>query len=563
MFRITKLLAIFFLILSTNSKAQTKLIDAGDPSIAISKPFESKGTNMYYVPKFYFTTTEKIIAVIPIGGVWHPSCVIQYFDRESGELMGVHEENFEDRSVFVDNAILIDDRIFFFYSEYDKSNVKENFFAKEILYNEIGEVGAETKIVSTTGKVRTNSEFNVHSAGSMTIAHTNSGKFTVVRSKLTNHFLVKYSYTSGKGKNAKNNEEVGFAVFNSDLEKLWEHSITLPFLETEMDLKNYELDSDLNVNMLINHLPKSDLKSGIKVVIHKLDETGNTTSKHLNSAGLCIEDAQFAINKNNDIILAGYYREDSKKPLAGAFTTKLIGGDEFTPVQVFPFKFESIIQYLSMNEKKQQSEKAKFDIGEYGLTNLGASELSFLSDGSVLLTGYNYNVSKSVRTSFHSNSFSPGAGSTFSSNYQNHNGIFLMKFDADLNELAWQSKVPLNSTSSTQHGTTGSFFIQSVFRLLIDNDNVIIVLPESEKNIEIDDHKDIVQIAAPFKSIKIYRVDLSTGDKKRYNFMSDYTVKEQLARAFSTEKIALGDENEIFIELTGDKKTNNLYKIKL
>lgn len=545
--------ATFLLIGST--QAQTALNNGETPKIHTSKPFDTQGTTLYYVPKSYITTTSNLVAVIPVGAVWHKSFSVEYFDLETGELISVHEEDMGDRNVFVESTHLINERLFVFYSEYDKVSNQEFFFAREILYHEPGKLGDEYKLIATRGKVRTNSEFNYAKTGS--IAFTNSGKFIVYPAKDKKSFIVKYSMLPNEKIDGRSAEEIGLAVFDSEMQNEWEKVITMPHIESELEIKNILLGSDMSAYLLLKHQPKSS-SEGNKISVLQVAE--EIKSFQLDTKGIYVEDVQFAQHKNNDIYLAGYYRPKAKAYIIGTFTSILHPDGLFQPLKTQLFDFETIVQYQSISDAQREKIKAAYNAGEYGLFHLKAQSLDFLADESVLLTGHRYQSTTSVHET---GSFDIGKTGDVARGSQAYSAIWMIKFTPEMLETEWQSRVPINTEWPVTYDAQNDFFINKSYRMLLSDNQAVFVLPESSKNTTIDNNQDVEKEIAPYNSVSIYQVDLESGDKTRYVFATDNAVGTQKAKNFSPERVALNGQRNVFIELTGDKKTSNMYLIHL
>lgn len=554
------LLTSIIFAFSLNSWNQTILTEEGTPSIHVSKPFETQGTTLYYVPKSYITTKENIVAVIPNGAAWHKSYSIEYFDFETGELLHLHEESMGDRDVFVETAQLINNRLFVFYSEYNKSSNSESLFAREILYSEPGKMGKEYTLVSTTGRVRTNSDFDYWKTA--TIAYTNSGKFTVYPSDNYQHFVVKYSMRPEKKIDGVAAENIGLAVFDSEMGKVWERTIRMPQPEANLDLKNIALGYDNSVNLLLKY--KENQKDRVcKISVLKVTKEGAAETFQLNSKDLYFEDVQFKAHPSQGLYLAGYYRSTPKGYIIGTFSTILQTNGIFSEIHTDPFDLPTLLQFEKNSANRLEKINAAYENGEFGVFYLKAKKIDFLPDGSVLLTGHQYRSTSPFLETDPVTFNEPGGSGNVSRGSQAFQGIWLVKLNGTLDKVIWESRVPLNTEWPVTYDADNDFFVNKSYSMLIETDQAVFIVPENSKNTSIANDKPIEKEIAPYNSIRIYQVNLTSGDKKRYVFATENAVGGQKAKNFSPERVAIHGQTKVFVELTGDKKSSNMYMIEL
>ncbi len=253
---------------------------------------------------------------------------IETFDSKSLTLIesNSYNEHFSTKSNFED-IVVLNDRIYVFYSVWDKKSKIEQLYAQEINPASCSFRGDEKLIFTIQGSVTATPIIDA-----LSYAYQRHSKYEFQTSYDKSKVLIQYRKEPMKNNDAVNKDVIGLHVFDESLSLTWGKEVTMPYTGKKMDNLDYALDSKGNVLLaalvyrdnttkkLINNQINYDIE--IITVQGKSDEIIQNkinidNDKHIVSLNL------FEV-VNNKVICTGYYAmgknaNEVKKFVDGAF----------------------------------------------------------------------------------------------------------------------------------------------------------------------------------------------------------------------------------------------------
>jgi hypothetical protein len=437
---------------------------------------------------------------VQIGHRSHESLTFQKFSPDL-HLAGEKEVDLSQmpRDYTTENLEQIGDRYYWFFSTYDKGEDKESLFAQEISI-ENGDVKSSAREILSTDKL----------SGTLTMTGFYrfglTDKWNFYNSFDHSKILVQYRKKPERRDDSRNNDIIGFQVFDSDLKKLWGREIRMPYTEEMMDNEDYQVDAKGNVYTLAKvyqERKSHDRKRPnyrYEILKWSADKQEVTKipfrfSDRFVTAASIIEDGQ------GNIIVAGYYSgrgTGSGATVAsnlvsanvsgglfyngargadadGAFLLKLDENtNEVTSLRkgTYEFSAEVLKQYESRRKRRKIDRKEEKDNAE--ADNLHLRKVLVNDDGSIELYGEEDYIVVSQTTNFSST----GMGSTRTSVTYYFEDIIAMKINAD-GSLKWTVKIPKQQQG--KQGTGGMSFKQYSFK-----GNSYLFFMDNLKNLEIE-----------------------------------------------------------------------------
>lgn len=160
----------------------------------------------------------------------------------------------------------------------------------------------------------------------------------------------------------KENERFGFHVLDERLTSLWEKQITLPYQEELFDVERFRVDSQGNVHVLgqiYNKKRKAKRRGEVNYQYQILSyrNKGNSLTEYPVALGdLYIQDMQIDVNRQQDIICAGFYSEDASASIKGSYFLTIDGRTKAIKQKSHkPFNADFITQ--NMKEGKASKNK--------------------------------------------------------------------------------------------------------------------------------------------------------------------------------------------------------------
>ncbi len=383
---------------------------------------------------------------IQVGHDDHESLSFQKFDNK------LHLQN--ERTASLENMpkdyqsvelTNLGNKYYWFFNTYNKGEDRENIYAQEIDLQKADMKGPAKKLLSSTKLTGT-----LTGSGFFHFELLDKWNFYYAfdRSKV----LIQYRKKPEVKDDSRNNDVMGFFVFDNNMNQLWGREVRMPYTEERMDNGDYQVDSKGNVYMLAkvyDELRSKDRKHPnyhFEILKWSSDKPEVTkipfrfTDKFVNAANIA-EDA------NGNIVTAGYYtNRRNSGSTDGVFVLKLDDATgELTPVKkgIYPFPSTVMAQYESARTRRRiERKEERGDAVEDAYLHLHTISLN--TDGSMQIYG---EEQYAVTTTYYN-----GRTSTTRTSYY-YNDIMAMSTGAD-GEMKWVRKIPKAQTRTDISGGT-------------------------------------------------------------------------------------------------------------
>jgi hypothetical protein len=348
------------------------------------------------------------------------------------------------KRVDLEKIIYLDGKLLLFTSHYNRK------LDKNIAY---------VNTISEDGKVNNDQkQIDYISSGKK----MNAGNFDFILSHDSANVLVYHNEPYDK--NAQ--DKFSLKVLNSDLEITWKKDISVPYLDQDFYISNYIVSPDEKVYMLAKiqegKREKKGGKPNYKYTILSYGEEDDKPKEFLISlADKFISDISFEIDKENNLVCAGFYSKKNSADIAGTFYLVIDSDDEkVISRSIKDFDEKTLSQFMSSRKARKKRE-----LYDYELRRLIPK-----SDGGSLLVAEQFYVRVVSSTD-------PKTGFTTYTYYYNYNDIIIVDIDKK-GEIGWVTRIPKLQVSTNDEGYYSSF------ALSIDaNDKVYIVYNDNRKNL--------------------------------------------------------------------------------
>lgn len=541
---IKKLLFLTFILNVNLSFAQEKL---PEKNISLGKPYPVVDAKT----KEYFTYKDYIISVKREGKEF----TLQTFDSKKLTMLKVKIYEDFPKGFVVEEFVVLKDRIFLFYSLWDKDHEKEQLFVREMDVVKCSFIDNGKLVFDINGKVTGTmvaTGFYVFEA---------VDKFDFIQSFDETKLLIKYRKKPETKNDSKSNDVIGFKVFDENLTILSKNEVTMPYTEKKMDNLDYSIDSDGNVYIasLIyrdNSTDKVTKDKNINYDIELIKIETKTGKLIQTKIGLenkkYISSLQLFETAGNRTVCAGYYSDGGKNgkdfnDANGIFKFDLQKGFTTPKIDYYDIPLEIINQNVSekivkKNNKKEDAEE------KAALTNL-EPELFYLStDGSIYFIGeQQYYITRTT---------TDGKGNTRTYTTYFYNDILVTKINKD-GSLAWMKKLPKKQKGGQPRGGLSFTFVEGekdFYLIYMDNINNLTLASTDVPAYHVDG-------AGGF--LTTYKINFNSGDIKKTSILDSRDVKGMKIYQFSTERISSSKNDEFIFEVYKKQKEDILIKVKL
>ncbi len=523
------LLTVFLTAQLFSVNAQVKISD--DFSYTISKPYK-----VVDGLKVYFSKGEEVLSIKYRKGMF-------YFQKFSGEKLNEEKRvdipKMEPGFTF-EEFVEMDGKIYFFYSRWDRANVKEQLFYREVDFDNCGWAGKEQLMFKIDGKI----------TGGFSMFGSGSGKFSFSLSYDEQRLIIQYRKAPKEKRDALNKDLIGMHVYDKDLNEQWAEVIEMPYTEKKMNNLGYSIDGKGNAYLLAGVYRSESTRKMIKgksnydIELIRIDaEDQSLSHTKVKFDDKFVSAISFFEGKEGEIVLAGYYGNKSYAYMDGLFLAKVDTEGEITEKQTIEVPVEIMSMYMS--QRAQDKMKKKDGKKDLSMSNMVLRDLIYNEDGSISIYGEKYFVVS--RTD-------PKTGRTTYTYY--YQEILVANIGAD-GELAWMTKLPKNQSGGAARGGMG-FYVMSHggYEYVLFLDNV--------KNIELPmnkypkAHKD-----GKGGFLTGFKIETESGNIEKVSILNTLDAKGTRLYQFKMGRIINLSDGSIAIETYIKKKQDVMLRIKL
>lgn len=379
------------------------------------------------------------------------SVILEHYDTNLTVIRSVELQLQEDSKRTNYERILHSNNQLFLFSSFPNQKTKENILFVQTINKKTLELSSDKRRIATIGYFGE--------------SRKNAGEYYFELSRDRSKLLVYYALPYEAGEN----ERFGFQMFDAELNKLWGKEVSLPYKDELFEVEDYEVDNAGNVYLLglvYNEKRKSKRKGDPNYQYQILSYNDEQDSPEIYPISILekfLTDMQIGINKDGDIICAGFYSAEGTTSIRGSYFLKIDGNSKAIVSKSFEdFDINFITQ--NMTEKKEriarQKEKSS---GNVELAKYVLDDIILREDGGAVLIGEQFFVKTST---VYNNNF-------YNTNYHyNYNDIIVINIGSD-GQVEWTEKIPKRQASINDFGVYSSYVLSVIGDKLyfVFNDN--------------------------------------------------------------------------------------------
>lgn len=524
---------VFFSLIAQLSFGQVKT--SKEFKYTMSKPYEVVDGS-----KWYFSLNNEVLALKENRGGF----IVQKFSGSSLEESKRTESEGLPKGAVKEGTIQAGEKIYLFYSLWDRSATTEQLFVRELDFNTL-KFKTDKLLISVSGKV----SGVLYSGGAFN--YTVYDKFKISMNFDESLFLVQYRINPEEKRDALNKDKIGFHTFDLELNEVWKSLAQMPYTEKKMNNVGYCLDNFANVYILAevykDETTKRTDKAGnpnYNLELIRIDaDDQNLSTSNVELDDKFLTNYGFFEGNDHEIIISGYYSNDKYGGNNGMYVYRLDKEGAIISKSINEFSAEVLKQFES--KRTQSKVDAADKKGKVGLSNLKLRNLIIHNDGSITSIGeVHYVVS-------HYNS---KTGQTTYTYY--YEEMIVMNINPD-GELVWMQKLPKFQVGGSPRGGMSFYYMSS-------NDNMYFLFLDNIKNLEIDEN------SVPAKHsdgqggyLTAYQVSKESGEWKKLSIFDTRSVNDIAVYQFATYRIIDLNENEFAVEFYKKSKEDVMFKVTL
>ena len=513
--------------------------------VKVSKEFSFSVSDPYQVvdgDKYYFSKEGEVLSVKRIRGGY----VLQKFAGDKLNEVERNEDDYIPDGFQLEGFMEIDERYYMFYSIYDRPNVTEQLFVREIDFESAKFKDKGRLLFKVKGKV---SGTMVSAAGGWGMKKVD--KFSFYTTYDDSKLIVQYRLVPEEKRDALNKDKIGMYVFNGGMEEIWNDNVEMPYTEKKMNNIGYAVDKKGNGFILAEVFKDETTKRIDKegnpnynlelIRIDGDDREVSTSSVELKDK--FIKDLGFFEGANDEIVVAGYYGKDRRGGTEGVFLFKLDEDGEVIESKDYEVPVEVMSMYMS--ERAQEKMKDRDEKRGVSMPSMVLREIVHFSDGSVTVIGEKFYITE------HYNS------KTGTTTYTYHYHEVLMTHINGDGELMWMKKLPKRQTGGSYRGG------MSYFHMTGDGYQYVLFL-DNVKNMDLA----LTEVPAGHRDgrggyLTGFKVDNASGELEKVSIFDITDVNGIALHQFATYRIVQLSDNEFALESYKKKKEDVMVKVTL
>jgi hypothetical protein len=516
-------LIIFSLILSVSGFAQTADFDPTDIVTTEEGPeFKSKNIveDILAVHDGYYYTLSKKHQVVQTA-FNKDRYYLAKFSLDGMNLIAEAElePEFEKNDLDVQRILLQGDKLIMFNSFLNKQQKKVYLFYQTINMETLLPNNDLVKVAEIPGERNK----DIKDLG-----------FDIMRSPDRSKLLVYYNLPFED----EGNDRFGVNLYDSEMNVQWTKMVEMPYADELFIISDRIVANNGDV-FISGKLWKEKSEREKKEVnyrykIFTLTENGQESNEYdVSLDGRFVSNLYVELNNQNELVCAGFYRNQGTTGANGSFYIKLNRDSKAITHKSFnEFDDSFVMEDMRKREKKKASKRA--DKGkEIGISNLKIDEFIQKEDGGALIVGERQWIQKVTRTT---------NGRTVTYYVFHHHDIVLVSIGAD-GQIEWHARVPKEQI--TTHSNYGSSYLSAIVGskiYFIFNDHPENMLYNGDGKLEpMDFRKNYVAMVEVDSDGRVFRRTLFNEGKG----------KNLIVMPLSSEQI---NENEIMLFSTRGKR---------
>jgi len=511
-----------------------------DFTVTVAKPYQVIDAGS----KEYLSLDDGTVIMVKMGrGMVH----IQKFNINGMSEIKRNEYNDLPKGAIFQALIKLKDKVYYIYQVYNKKAKIFDVYSREINV-ETAKFENPKKIITTSRKVVNSPRpIDITAKGTGSFMGLKGYKFRTYKSFDNSKLLIQYRLHPVNKNDKINYDEIGFYVFDNNMDKIWGNELKMPYTEAQINNVAYAVSSKGKALMLVANREKKDYQ------LFTIDN-GKLTQHDLGiSTKQLVRKLVVKEGKDGNFVCGGFYANGIEFKMSfsgGTFSFNVNGlmyfvmDDEgsVSNKKNYDFTKEFIKQNLSDRQKKKvEGREAK---GKAGIADLSLVKFIIKDNGSAYFIGER----QWTRKEFY------GASQQYVTHLSN---VVVIKVTSD-GELAWMKKLAKNQAGVNGAGQMGIAYMEGK-----DADYVAYI--DNPKNIALDAsggvpvaHKDGLG-----GFLTTYKIDHNTGNLEKHTICDMKNIKGYRAYQFKPSRIIKAGSGIFLMEIYIKKKQDTMVKFEL
>jgi len=518
--------------------------------VKTSKDFKLDISDPYPVvdgsKKWYFVHGDQLLAIKFRG-----SMTYQLFDLKTMKPTNTSSIDKKSggmpRGYIQEEFIQQGERILEFYNVWDKPNLTEQVYYRDVGFDTPNKGKKGTLILKSKKRLKNNMGQN---------------KIDVYQSFDKSKILIVYELRKTETKDALNFQTFGLVVFNDEMEELWRKEVKMPYSEKEIENMGYTLDNNGNAYMLLRKKSK-EAKNPLELL--KVSEGGKENTIKIDAGGKFFpRGIKLEQGNDNKLYCVGYY---GGSIAAQGIYMAILNNDGEVENEKFHEIPLAIINQNKSDRAQERGEKRAADGVDIGIDHLSLDQIKVQENGDVLLIGEVYFI---ITT--------PGSSTITNTTYFKE--ILVTKLDGQ-GKLLWMKKLVKNQVQKKSFSSSYGMGIVSAiadrvyrynnkekfdlsFQYINTDKNHYFLYLDNIKNLNLPLNKYPARHSSKLGGfLTAYKVNDETGEVAKLSLFDLRDLKGYSVTQFNTDRIVQKSESEILVELYKKKKQDILLSIKI
>lgn len=415
-------------------------------------------------------------------------------------------------------------RLFYLYSEYKKSDGVVKLKAREV-NKENCTFSSNPITLITPSRPATSRPYTF-----------NYGSFFIRTSLDSTKLLVSYRLDPIKRNDSQNFDELGYRVFDTDLNEIWADEKTMPYTEKDMNNLNVSVMNNGTVYMLAFITVNRSLE------ILRISPDGVSTQKVPIIRDMRAPTFKMREDHDGNLICCGFYMDNVNAKLAekegfmanGLYYFEVTPSGEVINLHDSEFPLELIQQYSTEKEKADAAKRADKSVG--GFSKLGMVSCTIDPAGGAVVVGERNYICK--------------GDDLCSSN------VVVMRLNKN-GDVVWLRHLPKEQKSYTSWDGLGVKYIRG-------KDAHYLLFLDNIKNLELAlDQNPHLHLDKSGGYLTAFKIDEASGDVERHTLFNSREFKGNVLYQFATDRIFKANDKVFLTEVYIKGKKDIMVKMEL
>ena len=535
--KIKIILSLSFIMISLLSFSQ---ILSKDFKVSVAKPYKVIDAGS----KEYLSLDNGTVIMVKMGkGIVH----IQKFDVNKMQEISRTEYKDLPKGAIFQALVKLQNKVYYIYQVYNKKNKNYDVYSREI-NTTTAKFETPKKIITTSRKVVNSPRpIDITAKGTGSFMGLKGYKFKTYKSFDNTKLMIKYRLRPINKDDKINYDEIGFYVFDNNMEKLWGKEYKMPYTEAQINNIAYAVSNKGNALMLIANREKKEYQ------LFNIDKDKLTQHNLGISTDKLIRKLEIKEKKDGKFICGGFYANGIEFKMSfsgGTFMININGLIYFvmdnqgnvSNLNTFDFTKDFIKQNLSDRQKKKiDTREAK---GKAGIENLALIKFIIKDNGSAYFVGER----QWTRKEFYGTS----------QQYVTHlSNVIVIKINND-GSLGWMKKLAKNQAGINGAGQMGIAYMEG------KNADYVAYI-DNPKNIALDANGGVPSAHKDGLGgyLTTYKINHKDGNLTKHTICDMKNIKGYRAYQFKPYRIFKAAEGTFLMEIYIKKKQDTMVKFEL